>query len=190
MACMEIKKNGPWTDEPNKLNFEYRGFFCSIRRHDKYGHLCGYVLVAKDHPYCLRDYNDMGDIIVHGGVTLSKFLRREDRLSIDKSIGEDARCLIESSCKFLIDEDDEEFALWCQKKGIDPSITPLWAIGFDCAHAQDLIPYDENPRGAIYRDIEYAEEQVKLLAIQLKLIFLEHIQLLHSNPDNREGGIG
>ncbi len=177
MACMEIKKNGPWTDEPNKLNFEYRGFFCSIRRHDTYGHLCGYVLVAKHHPYFLRDRDAMGGIIVHGGVNLGEFLRREDRLSLDKSIG----------------EDDEEFALWCQKKGMDPSNTPFWVIGFSCDHEQDLIPYGDNPRSATYRDIEYVEEQVKLLAIQLKLIFLEHIQrfhFLHSNPDNREGGIG
>lgn len=43
-----------------------------------------------------------------------------------------------------------------------------WWIGFDCAHAGDLVPiWADRHRDATYRDIQYVQEQCAHLAIQL-----------------------
>lgn len=61
-----------WTDEPDKLEFVYRGLQCQVRRHSRLKHLCGYVGVGKDHPAFGKNYQELDDSIdVHRGLTFS-----------------------------------------------------------------------------------------------------------------------
>lgn len=63
-----------------------------------------------------------------------------------------------------------------------------YAIGFDCAHADDLVPqYDEieslrNLQFGTYRDLEYVKEQVCSLAQQV-LDFPSDPTILHRIPE-------
>lgn len=62
---------GPWTDEPNRLEFKYQGLDCLIVRNYKLGNYCGYVAVTPGHP--LFGVGAMSDeaenLHVHGGIT-------------------------------------------------------------------------------------------------------------------------
>lgn len=50
----------------------------------------------------------------------------------------------------------------------------FWWVGFDCSWSTDYCPYEsDNWPDAKYRDIEYVQEKVTLLAIQLKLAVFE-----------------
>jgi len=132
---------------------------CIVTRGDL-GNLCGYVGVEPDHPWHGKSYLDISsEITVHGGVTYS------------------APC----------------------QEGYDPSIgvchTPekgktddVWWFGFDCAHANDLVPtflttFRGSPLGVdfpeaaatiinsgIYRDLRYVQDECAMLAHQLHRI--------------------
>lgn len=72
--------SGEWIDEPDSVEFEYEGFKCLISRIWKKGypnttrrfggHLCGYVILTKDHPYFGKS-SDL-DLEVHGGITFGE----------------------------------------------------------------------------------------------------------------------
>lgn len=103
-----------WEREPNHVEFDYRGFFCEITRHDQMKHLCGYVYIPLfqgpmtqrlmayllDHPldngFDYMVFEEYFDIYVHGGVTYGDIVEKE--------------------------------------------IGAFIKIGFDCAHSGDLIP--------------------------------------------------
>ena len=65
-----------WENEPDYLEFKYRGFNCEIKRHPKHGGLRGYVWI----PHQYRIVTDMENITnycclpieVHGGVTYGR----------------------------------------------------------------------------------------------------------------------
>lgn len=61
---------GPWQDEPDKVQWkdEATGLPCLARRHERYGHWCGYVGVGEGHPHFGENYN-APDVSVHGGLT-------------------------------------------------------------------------------------------------------------------------
>lgn len=65
--------DGPWMSEPDRLDFEAAGLRCSIVRHARHGHLCGYVAVPPGHPLHGLDYYTAHDreerIEAHGGLT-------------------------------------------------------------------------------------------------------------------------
>lgn len=45
-----------------------------IRRHPRLGHLCGYVVIPKSHPWHGKDYDEIDDKVqVHGGITYGQF---------------------------------------------------------------------------------------------------------------------
>lgn len=149
---------GPWLDEPDKVQFvdEATGLDCLLHRNPT-GAWCGYVGVAEGHPFFGRGYSECalpepcasaGDWCehtayarteVHGGLTYSGFCQ---------------------------DTDDES-------KGICHVPEPgrphrVWWLGFDCAHAWDLIPgYQFRPGPDVYRDRTYVENEVRGLARQL-----------------------
>src|ERR1700742_655501 len=60
----------PWTTEPNRLEFENKGFPCLINRNTNMGFLCGYVAVPPEHPWHGKHYDDI-EAEVHGGLTYS-----------------------------------------------------------------------------------------------------------------------
>jgi hypothetical protein len=67
---------GPWTEEPNRLEFEHAGLPCILHR-GLSGAWCGYVGVAPGHPDHGRGYDDEalkinGGVDVHGGLTYAE----------------------------------------------------------------------------------------------------------------------
>lgn len=62
---------GPWQDEPDRLEFEYKGFPClMVRNTGGTGSWCGYVAVPPGHPAFEKSYQGL-DLDVHGGLTYS-----------------------------------------------------------------------------------------------------------------------
>jgi hypothetical protein len=61
-----------WENEPDEAIFESDGFKCRIKRVPGMGHLCGYVGVPESHPWFNKNYDDVDDIYVHGGLTYSE----------------------------------------------------------------------------------------------------------------------
>jgi len=60
---------GPWQDEPDRLEWEYKGFPCLIvRNNDVSGAWCGYVALPPGHRYFEKPYDEI-DVAVHGGLT-------------------------------------------------------------------------------------------------------------------------
>lgn len=62
---------GPWVDEPDRLEFEAYGLPCLMRRNMQLGNWCGYVAVPPGHPLHGANYNDARaeGIYAHGGIT-------------------------------------------------------------------------------------------------------------------------
>lgn len=132
---------GPWDDEPDRKEWQSRGFPCLARRNIM-GAWCGYVAVPPGHPWHGKDIYGV-DVNVHGGPTYA------------------AACDGEDIChKPPPGEPDD-----------------VWWIGFDCAHAGDLIPglaFEKRvfadfsalfPNFA-YRDLAYVCAEVESLAEQ------------------------
>lgn len=157
---------GPWTDEPDKMQWpdEGTGLPCLVVRNSG-GALCGYVGVAEGHPlYALgyssgcsrpaecaenREGNDWCThtpdslLEVHGGITFSHFCAHTD---------------------------DESKHICHKPSPGDPD--PVWWFGFDCAHAGDLSPkyaasYPASLRDGTYRALGYVRSQCAALARQL-----------------------
>lgn len=66
---------GPWLDEPDRVEFRVHGLPCLIRRHDELGTLCGYVAVPRTHVLHGMQYREVNSLVrlrVHGGVNYSK----------------------------------------------------------------------------------------------------------------------
>ncbi|MDP1712918.1 MAG: hypothetical protein Q8K86_10740 [Candidatus Nanopelagicaceae bacterium] len=62
----------PWENEPNELDFVTAvGLPAYIQRVEKLGHLCGYVLIPRGHPWFEKEY-DAIHADVHGGLTYSR----------------------------------------------------------------------------------------------------------------------
>ena len=62
---------GEWIDEPDAVHFEYKGVKCRILRGLRGGHLCGYIQVAKNHPWYDMDFLK-SEIECHGGLTYAE----------------------------------------------------------------------------------------------------------------------
>jgi len=60
---------GPWSGEPNRVEFRHAGFPCVLHRGGM-GAWCGYVGVPPGHPWHGKDYDDI-DADAHGGLTYS-----------------------------------------------------------------------------------------------------------------------
>ncbi|MCH7553826.1 MAG: hypothetical protein IIC82_07510 [Chloroflexi bacterium] len=117
-------------------------FPCSIWKTDA-GHLCGYLGVPPSHPWYRQDQTVMGalgDIDVHGGITLAcheKSSRRpsdEYRDAMSKAPRGGPYPKLE-----WVDVPNKDDASWPHDTGQD-----VWWIGFDCDHLGDQgSPKDE-----------------------------------------------
>lgn len=147
--------DGPWRDEPDKVQWidEETDLDCLAKRGPT-GAWCGYVGVPPGHPWHGKDYDDLYDIQVHGGLTYA------------------------NSC----DEEIEDGWGICHIP--EPGRpADVWWLGFDCAHYMDFCPrYDQMPTGdgktlgdvlkpmTVYRDLAYVVAQTILLATQVKAV--------------------
>lgn len=66
-AKLEQYGPGPWVDEPDRVEWRYKGLPCLITR-APLGNLCGYVGVPPSHPWHGKDSDDV-EADAHGGVT-------------------------------------------------------------------------------------------------------------------------
>ncbi len=138
--------DGVWQHEPDKAQWIYRDVDCLIVRNNL-GALCGYVGVPPTHRYFDIDYDSIRDIDVHGGLTFS------DRCHPHPEGEHLGICHIEAGA----------------------ANKTVWWLGFDCAHAFDLVPGMEKLRVELglhsfddtYRDFRWVAEQTMSLADQL-----------------------
>lgn len=137
--------SGPWIDEPDRIDFHYRGYPCLILRNWN-GVLCGYVGVPPTHPWYGLDYylfeqdHVINEVRVHGGLTYA-----------NKCAGD--ICHVPAPGESDL----------------------VWWFGFDCGHSGDLIPiyYSREyscllTADSVYRTIEYVRSQVEKLAKQIE----------------------
>jgi hypothetical protein len=135
---LELFGDGPWVDEPDRVEWRSHGLPCLIVRNKSNGALCGYVAVPPGHAlYGLRDL----PLDVHGGITYA------------------------DACN--------EHICHVPREG-EPA--HVWWFGFDCAHAEDLVPLfffrvvapdgppASYPGEVAYRDISYARNECEHLA--------------------------
>jgi len=71
--------DGPWQNEPDKIQFEYKNFPCLIVR-NRFGALCGYVGVEENHWAFKKGWDDL-NLNVHGGITFTDFCQNGDECS-------------------------------------------------------------------------------------------------------------
>jgi len=146
---------GEWDDEPDRAIWvhEETGARCTMRR-GALGSWCGYVGLGPNHPLAGKDYNDI-DAEVHGGLTYAAYchpleadewiryrLHREAWVteSLLYPQGDAARHLREDrkgDTSTLIGW-QEWIRLWqlCH----DDCPHGLWWLGYDTAHAWDIVP--------------------------------------------------
>lgn len=60
---------GPWTDEPDRVEWRHKGVPCIMRRHPSLGHWCGYVAVSSEHPWAKAPDIYEVNADAHGGIT-------------------------------------------------------------------------------------------------------------------------
>ena len=165
MEAKEVKLkffgDGPWVNEPDEEIFQFEGLDCFLSR-SLSGCWCGHVKLPSGHPWIEKSYEEI-DIDIHGGLT---FKGTPQNISLE---GE-------------------------------------W-IGFDCAHFSDIIPgcedflkkstedlkekipnlkkVLENPNRPqrTYKDINYAREETKSLALQVKNAMFEKSKQGHQPED-------
>lgn len=143
---------GEWDDEPDKVQWQDKatGLPCLIVR-NKIGTLCGYVGIPEGHPYFEKDSeDDVVDVRCHGGLTFSGHCQEHDK--------EHGICHVPAP-----GEPDN-----------------VWWLGFDCAHAFDLMPhvmahirnYDthEMLKHDVYRNLAYVKNECRKLARQLAAV--------------------
>lgn len=63
---------GPWQNEPDRVEFEHKGFPCLMVRQPHSGHWCGYVGLPPGHKFYQKDYQEIEWAAdAHGGLTYS-----------------------------------------------------------------------------------------------------------------------
>lgn len=72
-ARLTLTEHGPWTDEPDDLQWYEQGYFCRVRR-AHLGNLCGYVGVDVLHPWWDQTWITLPGELVHGGFTFNEMM--------------------------------------------------------------------------------------------------------------------
>lgn len=72
------KPLGPWTAEPDVVEWVDNGYLFLIVRHPLFGHFNGYVGVTKEHPWHGEDYELHYGVDVHGGLTFAGEMPGQD----------------------------------------------------------------------------------------------------------------
>ena len=145
--CDTCKKNeellarnpGPWSGEPNRVEFTHAGFLCILHR-GNCGAWCGYVGLPPSHPAYGKGYDDV-DVDVHGGLTYADHCQ-DHVCHQDLNDPNDKRYWLGFDCAHFMD------------------LTPSEV---DIAAKYALSP---EPLG-VYRNLAYARRETKRLAKRL-----------------------
>jgi hypothetical protein len=145
---------GPWTEEPDRMEWISRNLPCLVLRHPE-GYLQGFVAIPWGQPLWGLAVGDLKGVSVHRGITYSAAASRVIGCTIDISEVADVDSL-----------------------QADP--TRLWWFGFRCNHAADgngQLPGDFSPDDTLlnespcaarcYRTFSYVMGEVERLAAQL-----------------------
>lgn len=143
--CETAKKDweeGPWQNEPHRVEFEHAGLRCLVSRNSRMGNWCGYVGVPPKHPYFGKDYNDV-DPDVHGGLTYA-----------NECAGN------------ICHVSENENLYWF---GFDCAHCYDLVPGMRATLRKAMFPEtrDEAEKNDVYRDVEYVTAETKKLAEQL-----------------------
>lgn len=161
---------GPWSTEPDRVEFEHAGMPCLLHRNGHLGHWCGYVGVAPGHPAHGKSYDDI-DVEVHGGLTYA-------------AACEPPIC--------HVPKPGQPDALWWM--GFDAAHCWDLAPGIRAALAKiNISPLTEYDRQEVYRDMAYMRAETERLAEQLAAMIRPDAATLNSvcndveSPDVPEG---
>ncbi len=141
-------RSGPWQSEPDKVQWtDPETELPCLAIRGPAGSWCGYVGVSNNHPAFEKDYDDV-DVKVHGGLTYADHCQTGQ---------------------------PENHAICHVPEPGQPD--NVWWLGFDCAHAFDLMPaftamlptIGERPQ-AEYRTLDYVRREVASLAHQLAML--------------------
>lgn len=143
--------------EPDQLAWWYEDLPCLILR-NTLGALCGYVGLPTNHRYFGKNHDKIR-VQVHGGLTFSDTKMTLDNVNLYYPVK-----------RKLAASNEAEF--------ITRISGGYWWVGFDCCHANDLVPGLEMLFKSImpsrpkilelkYRNIKYVKGQVIKLAKQL-----------------------
>lgn len=139
-SLKEKTKEGPWKNEPDRMEFRYKDFNCLILR-SQFLNLCGYVGIKKDHPYYEKNFYELDEKVnVHGGLTYSDFCNR--RICSDHYFSNDPLWWLGFDCSHLGD----------------------YVPGIHGIHMY-IEPSEES-----YKDIFYVDREIKSLVDQLILL--------------------
>lgn len=160
---------GPWDDEPDQKNYiTASGLSASILRAEHSGSLCGYVGVPPSHPWFGKEYSDA---VIPSAEQLARPVdtSKISLLSLLCSAGDDPSDGARIDCIIRVHGGLTYSGEGRERCGEDPA---LWYFGFDCAHSGDLCPaMDWRSRFRnyedVYRDFDYVQRDVELLAAQL-----------------------
>jgi len=171
---------GPMSDSREVAFFVLGDFACSIWLTGM-GTLCGYIGVPPSHPWYGVWYNDI-QCDVHGGLTYSAWethglsskvcIDGEERYPTKEEYANSRSPLDEGSIWNRmtfpkIDEPKEE--PYPHDTGMD-----LYWIGFDCAHAMDIIPGIDGSlsrNGSTYKDEEYVRNEIAGMVSQAAEVY-------------------
>ena len=140
--------SGPWQSEPDKVQWtDPETALPCLAIRGPAGSWCGYVGVSNNHPAFEKDYDDV-DVHVHGGLTYADHCQTGQ---------------------------PESHAICHVPEPGQPD--NVWWLGFDCAHAFDLMPaftamlptIGKLPQ-AEYRTLDYVRGEVASLARQLAVL--------------------
>jgi hypothetical protein len=138
---------GPWQDEPDKVEWRTHGFPCLIVRGSS-GQLCGYVAVTAGHPWYGKDCNDV-DASVHGGLTF------------------DGTCQPNGHICHVPKPGESDDVWWL---GFDCANGDDYAPRFAAHLRQVMWRYHERPDTDAYRNLAYVTAEVESLAAQAKAV--------------------
>lgn len=143
---LEMFGEGPWLDEPDRLEWRHLGFVCLVNRNVQ-GHLCGYVGVGPGHPWYGTTNRAIAD--AHGG--LNYFARCAEDLHI---------CHLPAP-----GEPDDVYWLGfdCAHIANGDYSPGLVRLLHDAGLKSDLLT-----RGARYRSVAYVRTEVERLAAQAR----------------------
>jgi hypothetical protein len=141
---------GPWSDEPDKAQWITAAGYDALIVRNSSGVLCGYVGVPPSHPCYEKSAFDL-DLMAHCGLNYSDHCANWG--------------------------DDELGICHIAEQAANADV---WWLGFDCAHAFDLVPiaqklfielgFNSLFDTCMYRDFSYVQDVCESLAAQLAAI--------------------
>jgi hypothetical protein len=165
---LEVRDNkslwgdGPWLNEPDRLEWRSKGYPCLIVRAQVTGALCGYVAVPPGHPWHGKGYDDVNHVVrVHGGLTYADSCEGNPKICHVPEAGEpDNVWWLGFDCSHHMDCSPAMRATIREcYENFMPSYAEIAGISRDVVE-------EYRREHEVYRDIEYVKAEVESLVVQ------------------------